>query len=63
MPMNKDERALFERMTRAQERMADATEKQQPSKGAQFLTIFAASATVVSFFTVIDLLIKWFTGG
>jgi putative N-acetylmannosamine-6-phosphate epimerase len=43
--------------------MADAAEKQQPGKVAQFLTMFAAAATVGSFLTGIDLVIKWFTGG
>jgi putative N-acetylmannosamine-6-phosphate epimerase len=63
MAMDKDEHELFERMTKAQERLANAVEKQQPGKVTQFLTMFAAAATVGSFFTVIDLIIKWFTGG
>jgi len=43
--------------------VADALEKQQPSKAAQFLTTAAAIAAVVSVLSVVDLVIKWFTGG
>jgi hypothetical protein len=70
MPMDKDERVLFERMTiaqeqmsRAQERLAGAAEKQQPGKVAQFLTMFATIVTVGGVFNLIDFVIKWFKGG
>jgi chemotaxis regulatin CheY-phosphate phosphatase CheZ len=77
MPMDKNERELFERMTKAQERLADvqeqmtrvheraadAVEKQQPSKVAQFFTTAAAITAVVSTLSIVDLVIKWFTGG
>jgi hypothetical protein len=63
MPMNEDERALFERITRAQERIADAVENQQPGKAGQVLATAAAIAAVVGVLSIADVVIKWFTGG
>jgi hypothetical protein len=63
MAMDKDERELFERMTKAQERLADAAEKQQPGKATQVLATAAAAATAFSVISVVDMIIKWFTGG
>jgi hypothetical protein len=61
MPIDEAERALFERMTRAQEqmsstpeRMADAVEKQQSSK-PRFLTMFATMVTAGSSVTAAGL--------
>jgi hypothetical protein len=70
MSMDKDEWALFERMTiaqeqimRAQERLAGAAEKQQPGKAVQILTTVGAVVAAGGIFNIIDLIIKWFTGG
>jgi hypothetical protein len=62
MSMDKDERALIERMTIAQERMADAAEKQQPDKAARVLTTVGTVVVAGGIFNIIDLIIKWFTG-
>jgi hypothetical protein len=62
-PKDKDERALFERMTRAQERVADAVEKQQQGKAGQFLTMFATIVTAGGALSIVDMVIKWFRGG
>jgi hypothetical protein len=68
--MGKDERKVFERMSRALEetnrtleRVADVMEKQQPSKATQALTTVVAVATVSGILSAIDLVIKWITGG
>jgi hypothetical protein len=75
--MDKDERALFERMTIAQERLAVAQEqmtkvqeqmvtavkKQQPSKAAQFVATAAAIATAIGGLSVVEMVIKWLIGG
>jgi ElaB/YqjD/DUF883 family membrane-anchored ribosome-binding protein len=77
MRIDTEERKFFERMskaqeemTRAQERVADAqerlanaAEKQQPSKAAQALATAGAVGTAIGGLSIVDLVIKWFTGG
>jgi hypothetical protein len=70
MAMDKEERRFFERMskaleemTKAQERVADVMEKQQPSKANQVLTMLVAGVTVAGVVNVVDLIIRWIKRG
>jgi hypothetical protein len=50
-------------MSSTLERVADVMEKQQPSKANQVLATAVAGVTVAGVFNIVDLVIKWITGG
>ena len=60
--MDEKERALFERMVKAQERIAASIESQNAGKFTQALTIGATVATALGIFNVIDIIAKWIKG-
>lgn len=53
---------IFMRMANAQERIASAVEKQHPGRFFQAITTGATIVTVMSFLSVVDLIIKWIGG-
>jgi hypothetical protein len=53
---------IFERMAKAQERIAAIVEKQNTGKFTQVLTTGATVATALGLFNVIDIIIKWIRG-
>jgi hypothetical protein len=50
-------------MSSTLERVADVMEKQQPSKATQVLTTGATIVAAFSVLNIVDLVIKWITGG
>jgi hypothetical protein len=77
MAMDKEERKVFEQMSkalervskaqeemsRAQDRMANVMEKQQPSKATQAVDTIVAVTAISGILSAVDLVIKWITGG
>jgi translation initiation factor 2B subunit (eIF-2B alpha/beta/delta family) len=59
--MEDRDREIFERMAKAQERLADNAEK-QPGKATTILTTGATVATAFGIFSVIDIILKWIGG-
>jgi hypothetical protein len=60
--MNDKEIAVFERMVKAQERIAAGIECQNAGKITQAIMIGAAVVTSLGIFNVIDIIIKWAGG-
>ena len=60
--MDKPELELLERMTKAQEQIASAIEKQRPGRFSQILATGATAVTVMGLFNIIDIFIKWIGG-
>jgi hypothetical protein len=61
MAVDKDE--VFERMARAQERLADAIEKQQPGRFERMMSVGAAIAGSMSLVIVAETIKNWINGG
>ena len=60
--VDEKERVIFERIAKAQERIAASVESQNSGKFTQALTIGATVATALGVFNVIDIIIKWIGG-
>jgi hypothetical protein len=60
--MDTAEIAIFERMMKAQEKIAVLLEKQQPNKVEQFISIGASIATILGIIGIIQILINFFGG-
>jgi hypothetical protein len=43
--------------------LAEAVERQKPSKGAQVLGMAAAIATVLGVVAIVDMILRWIRGG
>jgi len=54
---------IIERTAIAQERLVEIIEKQQPSKFAQLLAMFAAGAAVLGALSAVDIIRGWIWGG
>ncbi|GHU55540.1 hypothetical protein FACS189442_3230 [Spirochaetia bacterium] len=60
--MDEKDSAIFERMAKAQERIATAIDKQQPGRFSQAIVTGAAVATALGLLNVVDIIIKWIGG-
>jgi len=61
-PVEVQETEFFRRMADAQERVALAIEKQQPSRASQVFTMIAMIASTFGIVTIIDVIKGWFGG-
>jgi hypothetical protein len=60
--MNEQEREIFERIARAQEKMAAIAEKQQPGRFMQILAVGAAIVSILGLLNAVDIVVKWLGG-
>jgi len=58
----KQETEFFRRMADAQERIARAVEKQQPSRMSQIFVMMATGVTIFGIVGIIDVIKKWIGG-
>jgi len=61
-PVEVQETEFFRRMADAQERIAVAIEKQQPSRVAQVFAMIAMVASTFGIVTIIDVIKNWIGG-
>jgi len=61
--MDEKECEIFAEMVKAQQRIAAAIEKQQPSRLFQVLSMAATITAILGIIAVIDIIRSWISGG